>query len=138
MTIHNFPEGLAVGIAFASPLENVLQSACLLSIGIGIQNFPEGLAVSLPMYQTGKNRFKSFMYGQASALIEIPAALLGYFALSFFDTILPYALSFSAGAMIYVVIEELIPEAKQENQSLASYAFIVGFVIMMWFDLLLG
>ena len=136
MTIHNFPEGLAVGIAFSTPLENVLQNAALLSIGIGIQNFPEGLAISLPMYQDGQSRFQSLMYGQASALIEIPAALIGYFALSFFDFILPYALAFSAGAMIYVVIEEIIPEAKEENKSLSSYAFMIGFVIMMWFDLL--
>lgn len=139
MTLHNIPEGLAVGVAFANPLPEARIAAIILSIGIGIQNFPEGLAISLPMHQSGASKFKSMMYGQYSALVEIPAALIGYFAATVFSSILPYALAFAGGAMLFVVVEELIPESKKNNSTiLGSITCMLGFIIMMALDILLG
>lgn len=139
MTLHNIPEGLAVGVAFASPLPEARIAALILSIGIGIQNFPEGLAISLPMHQAGMTKFKALMYGQFSAIVEIPAALLGYFAATIFSSILPYALAFAGGAMLFVVVEELIPESKKNEASiLGSITCMLGFIIMMALDILLS
>ncbi len=134
MTLHNIPEGLAVGVAFAGCQNENYLAALILAIGIGIQNFPEGTAISLPMHQCGKSRFKAMMYGQFSALVEVPAALLGYA----FATLIN-ALCFAAGAMMFVCIEELIPEANAtEGIDLGTISFMVGFVIMMSLDILLS
>lgn len=139
MTLHNIPEGLAVGVAFANPLPEARIAALILSIGIGIQNFPEGLAISLPMHQAGTSKFKAMMYGQYSALVEIPAALIGYLAATVFHSILPYALAFAGGAMLFVVVEELIPESKKNDSTiLGTITCMLGFIIMMALDILLG
>lgn len=138
MTLHNIPEGLAVGVAFAHPSLEAKMMALMLSIGIGIQNFPEGLAISLPMYQAGTSKFKAMMYGQYSALVEIPSAILGYLVASLFSQILPYALAFAGGAMMFVVVEELIPGSKQQNSLFSTTMTMLGFMIMMALDLLLG
>lgn len=138
MTLHNIPEGMAVGIAFAGA-GNHLLPAMILSIGIGIQNFPEGTALSLPMHQSGISRLKSMMYGQLSALVEIPSALLGFIFASFFHGILPFALSFAAGAMMFVCIEELIPEANATKEvDAGTVSFMIGFIIMMFLDIIFG
>lgn len=138
MTLHNIPEGLAVGIAFAGAQNNLLP-AIILSIGIGIQNFPEGTAISLPMHQSGMNKFKSMMYGQFSALVEVPSALIGFIFATFFHNILPFALSFAAGAMMFVCIEELIPEANATKEiDAGTMSFMVGFIIMMTLDIIFG
>ena len=138
MTLHNIPEGLAVGIAIASAKTNLLP-ALILSIGIGIQNFPEGTAISLPLHENGLCRFKAMMYGQYSALVEIPSALLGFMFAQLFSSILPFALSFAAGAMMFVCIEELIPEANALKEiDVGTMSFMVGFMIMMMLDILLG
>lgn len=138
MTLHNIPEGLAVGIAFAGAQNNLLP-AIILSIGIGIQNFPEGTAISLPMHQSGINKFKSMMYGQFSALVEVPSALIGFIFATFFHNILPFALSFAAGAMMFVCIEELIPEANATKEiDAGTMSFMVGFIIMMTLDIIFG
>ena len=110
MTLHNIPEGLAVGVAFAGASNGNYLSAIILAIGIGIQNFPEGTAIALPMLQCGKSRFQAMMYGQFSALVEVPAALIGFIFASITNVTLPFILSFAAGAMFFVCIEELIPE----------------------------
>ncbi|MCB6706903.1 ZIP family metal transporter [[Clostridium] saccharogumia] len=139
MTLHNIPEGLAVGVAFAGCQNENYLAALILAIGIGIQNFPEGTAISLPMHQCGKSRFKAMMYGQFSALVEVPAALLGYAFATLINGILPFALCFTAGAMMFVCIEELIPEANAtEGIDLGTISFMVGFVIMMSLDILLS
>ena len=138
MTLHNIPEGLAVGVAFAGNGQQLL-SAIILSIGIGIQNFPEGMAISLPMHQCGISKSKSLFYGQLSALVEIPSALIGYSFAKMMGTILPFALSFAAGAMIFVCIEELIPEANATKEiDVGTMSFMVGFIIMMTLDICLG
>ena len=132
MTLHNIPEGLAVGVAFAGCQNENYLAALILAIGIGIQNFPEGTAISLPMHQCGKSRFKAMMYGQFSAL-------LGYAFATLINGILPFALCFAAGAMMFVCIEELIPEANAtEGIDLGTISFMVGFVIMMSLDILLS
>lgn len=137
MTFHNIPEGFVVGVAFAS--KGNLLPALLLSIGIGIQNFPEGTAISLPMHQIGINKFKSFMYGQLSGLIEIPSAIIGYLFASFISSLLPFCLSFAAGAMLYVCIEELIPKAKTNGKyDIGSLSCMIGFLIMMFLDIMLS
>ena len=138
MTLHNIPEGLAVGIAIASVKTNLVP-ALILSIGIGIQNFPEGTATSLPLHESGISRFKAMMYGQYSALVEIPSALLGFLFAQLFSSILPFALSFAAGAMMFVCIEELIPEANALKEvDVGTMSFMVGFMIMMMLDVMFG
>jgi len=143
ITMHNFPEGLAVGVAFGSAaggLEGAtLSGAIALAIGIGIQNFPEGLAVSAPLRREGLTNFKSFWYGQLSAIVEPIGAVIGSAAVLYIRQLLPYALSFAAGAMIYVVIEELIPEAEQgENTDIPTWGAMLGFATMMILDVALG
>lgn len=138
MTLHNIPEGLAVGVAFAGAKENLI-AAVILSIGIGIQNFPEGTAISLPMHQSGMSKFKAIMYGQFSALVEVPSAMIGFIFASLINNILPLALSFAAGAMIFVCIEELIPEANATKEiDTGTMSFMIGFIIMMTLDICLG
>ena len=146
ITLHNIPEGLAVGVAFgAAALEPgvaggaTLTAALALSIGIGLQNFPEGVAVSMPLRREGIPAFRSFWFGQLSALVEPVAAVIGAAAVTFVEPALPYALAFAAGAMIYVVVEELIPEAQQHGRTdLVTLATIIGFTIMMILDVALG
>jgi ZIP family zinc transporter len=143
ITLHNIPEGLAVGVLFggvaAGLPEASLTGAIVLAIGIGIQNFPEGIAVSMPLRRQGMSRRKSFMYGQASAAVEPIAAVIGALAVTFFTPILPYALAFAAGAMIFVVIEEVIPETQlDKNTDIATLGFIGGFIVMMILDVALG
>ena len=143
ITLHNIPEGLAVGVLFGGVSlglpEATISGAVILALGIGIQNFPEGIAVSMPMRRLGASRIKSFWYGQLSAIVEPLAAVLGAFAVTFFSPLLPYALSFAAGAMIFVVIEEVIPEAQQDKYTdFATMGFILGFIIMMSLDVALG
>ena len=143
ITMHNIPEGLAIGVLFGGVAAGFpgasIAGAVALAIGIGIQNFPEGMAVSVPMRRHGASRFKSFMYGQASALVEPVAAVLGAWAVLTFQPILPYALSFAAGAMIFVVVEEVIPETQQDKYTdIATMGFIGGFIIMMSLDVGLG
>jgi ZIP family zinc transporter len=143
ITLHNIPEGLAVGVLFggvaAGLPEASIAGAVALAIGIGIQNFPEGIAVSMPMRRLGISRRKSFFYGQASAIVEPVAAVIGALAVTFFTPILPYALAFAAGAMIFVVVEEVIPETQQDKYTdIAALGFIVGFVVMMVLDVALG
>lgn len=143
ITLHNIPEGLAVGVAFGaiglagSPA--TLGSAIALALGIGIQNFPEGAAVSIPLRREGMSRTKSFMFGQASGLVEPIAGVLGAFLVVMMQPILPYALAFAAGAMIYVVVEELIPEAQQHGSSdYSTIGALIGFAVMMLLDVALG
>ncbi len=146
ITLHNIPEGLAVGVLFgaASTLVGVEQTemiiaAISLAIGIGIQNFPEGFAVAMPLRRQGISRRKSFFYGQLSAVVEPIAAVLGAIAVSFFTPILPYALAFAAGAMIFVVVEEVIPETQRDKYTdIATLGFIGGFIVMMSLDVGLG
>ena len=142
---HNIPEGLAVGVAFGAlfipEFANVytLGAAVALGIGIGLQNFPEGIAVSMPLRRQGVSRFRSFWFGQLSAIVEPIAAVLGALAVTFFTPILPYALSFAAGAMIFVVVEEVIPETQQDKYTdIATLGFIGGFIVMMILDVALG
>lgn len=143
ITLHNIPEGLAVGVLFggvaAGIPEATIAGALTLAIGIGLQNLPEGLAVSFPLRRAGMSKRKSFMYGQSSALVEPVAAVIGAVAVGFFTPILPYALAFAAGAMIFVVIEEVVPETQQGNNSdIATLGFVGGFIMMMVLDVALG
>ena len=143
ITMHNIPEGLAVGVLFGGVAAGfdgaTIGGAIALAIGIGIQNFPEGLAVSMPLRRQGVSRFKSFWYGQLSAIVEPIAAVLGAWAVLTFQPILPYALAFAAGAMIYVVVEEVIPETQRDKYTdIATMGFIVGFLVMMTLDVALG
>ena len=143
ITLHNIPEGLAVGVLFGGVAAGVpeasIAGAVALALGIGIQNFPEGIAVSMPMRRQGISRFKSFWYGQLSAIVEPFAAIFGALAVTFFTPILPYALAFAAGAMIFVVVEEVIPETQQDkNTDIATLGFIAGFIVMMILDVSLG
>ncbi len=143
ITLHNIPEGLAVGVLFGGVAAGIpeasIAGAVTLAIGIGIQNFPEGIAVSMPLRRMGMSRTKSFLYGQSSAIVEPIAAVIGAVAVSFFTPILPYALAFAAGAMIYVVVEEVIPETQQDkNTDIATLGFIGGFIVMMTLDVALG
>lgn len=146
ITLHNVPEGLAVGVAFgAAGLEGgaasgaTFTAAVALAIGIGLQNFPEGLAVAMPLRRAGVSRGRSFWYGQLSAVVEPVAAALGAVAVLVVQPLLPYALAFAAGAMIFVVVEELIPEAQRGGSTdLATLATIMGFATMMVLDVALG
>lgn len=142
ITIHNIPEGMAIGVAFggiASGIPGVsLVSALMLAIGIGIQNFPEGAAVSLPLRNEGFSRFKSFMIGQASALVEPVSAVIGAILVLSIRNVLPFLLAFAAGAMIAVVARELLPESIKENKNLATLGLIFGFIVMMILDVALG
>ena len=143
ITLHNIPEGLAVGVAFGALkyglTEASFATACALALGIGIQNFPEGLAVSVPLRRLGLSRFKSFWYGQLSGMVEPIAGVIGAAAVILVAPLLPYALSFAAGAMIFVVVEEVIPESQREgNVDLATYGVMLGFTVMMILDVALG
>ncbi len=145
ITLHNIPEGLAVGVAFgavAYGMDGVtIMGAVAVAIGIGIQNFPEGAAVSIPLRREGLSRFKSFMYGQASGIVEPIAGVLGALLVVVMRPILPYALAFAAGAMIYVVVEELVPASQQGDHHathLATVGVMVGFTVMMILDVALG
>lgn len=143
ITLHNIPEGMAVGVIFGAAAlglpEATLAGAIALAIGIGIQNFPEGIAVSMPLRGEGMSRLKSFWYGQLSAIVEPIFAVVGAAAVIIFQAILPYALAFAAGAMIFVVVEELIPESQRsKNIDLATMSLIIGFVVMMILDVALS
>jgi len=143
ITLHNFPEGLAVGVAFGAVAAGIpsatLAGAIALAIGIGLQNFPEGIAVAFPLRREGLSRGKSFFYGQLSAVVEPIAGVLGAAAVLLIRPLLPYALSFAAGAMIYVVIEELIPESQSgPHSNVATLGAMGGFVVMMIMDVALA
>lgn len=142
ITLHNIPEGLAVGVAFgaAAHLDSAtVAGAVALAIGIGIQNFPEGVSVAVPLRRQGLSRWKSFHYGQLSGLVEPMAGILGAGAVILMKPILPYALSFAAGAMIFVVVEELIPESQlNKNTDLATLGTLIGFTVMMILDVAFG
>ncbi len=143
ITLHNFPEGLAVGVAFGAAAMGdtaySLAGAIALTIGIGIQNLPEGLAVAMPLQRTGLSRVKGFMYGQFSGMVEPIAGVIGAFAVIAARPILPYALAFAAGAMIFVVVEDAIPEAQREgNNDVATMGAMLGFALMMLLDVALG
>lgn len=143
ITIHNIPEGLAVGVAFgafnifSTPV--LLNSAIALAIGIAIQNFPEGAAISFPMLREGLSKRKAFMLGQASAIVEPIGIFIGIVLVNFIQPLLPFALSFAAGAMMFVVIEELIPESqKNKNTNFSTICTIIGLLVMMVLDVVLG
>ena len=143
ITLHNIPEGLAVGVAFGALGANLssvsLAGAIALAFGIGIQNFPEGAAVSVPLHREGISKAKSFYYGQLSGVVEPVAGVFGAAAVLLIRPILPYALAFAAGAMIFVVVEELIPESQMgKNTDIATIGVIIGFTIMMTLDVALG
>lgn len=143
ITLHNIPEGLAVGVAFGSlansPTIGTLTGAIALAIGIGLQNFPEGAAVSIPLRREGMSRRKAFQYGQLSGIVEPIAGVLGALLVVYIKPILPYALSFAAGAMIFVVIEELIPEAQRGDETdYSTIGGMLGFAVMMLLDVALG
>jgi len=143
ITLHNIPEGLAVGVAFGALGANLssvsLAGAIALAFGIGIQNFPEGAAVSVPLHREGVSKLKSFYYGQLSGIVEPIAGVIGAAAVILIRPILPYALAFAAGAMIFVVVEELIPESQMgKNTDIATVGVILGFTIMMILDVALG
>lgn len=143
ITLHNIPEGLAVGVAFGGVIAGEsgagITAALALAIGIGIQNFPEGVAVAMPLRGEGMGKWKSFWYGQLSASVEPAAAVAGAALVTVAAPVLPYALSFAAGAMVYVVVEELIPEAERGgNVDLATLSLIAGFTVMMVLDVALG
>lgn len=146
ITLHNIPEGLAVGVAFGAVAYGLpsasIGGAIALAIGIGLQNFPEGAAVSIPLRREGLSRKKAFLYGQASGIVEPISGVIGAYAVISMRPLLPYALAFAAGAMIYVVVEELIPEAQQGDDmnktDIATVGCIIGFAIMMVLDVALG
>jgi ZIP family zinc transporter len=146
ITLHNIPEGLAVGVAFGA-LQNVgysmesLMGAITIAVGIGLQNFPEGAAVSVPLRREGYSRKRSFLFGQASGMVEPIAGVLGAWLVVYVETILPYALAFAAGAMILVAVHELIPECQQNQKSqpyFSTMGIIFGFAVMMLLDVMLG
>lgn len=143
ITLHNLPEGLAIGVAFGAVAANLpsatIAGALTLALGIGIQNLPEGAAVSVPLRREGMSKLKSFWYGQLSAVVEPIAGVLGAAAVLIMKPILPYALAFAAGAMIYVVVEELIPESHVgKNADIATMGAMLGFAVMMTLDVALG
>ncbi len=143
ITLHNIPEGLAVGVMFGAAAAGMpdasIAGAVVLAFGIGIQNFPEGIAVSMPLRRQGVSRLKSFWYGQLSAIVEPVAGVIGALAVLYIQPLLPFALAFAAGAMIYVVVEEVIPETQRDKYTdLAVLGFIGGFLVMMVLDVALG
>lgn len=143
ITLHNIPEGLAVGVLFGAAAigmeEASISGAIALALGIGIQNFPEGIAVAMPLRRHGVSRKKSFWYGQLSAIVEPVAGVLGALLVIYMQPVLPFALAFAAGAMIYVVVEEVIPETQRDKFTDRSVlAFIGGFLVMMILDVSLG
>lgn len=146
ITLHNIPEGLAVGVGFGVAALGVesasISSAIALALGIGIQNFPEGMAVSLPLRKESVSRGKAFLLGQLSGVVEPISAVIGVWAVSAMEGLLPYALSFAAGAMIYVVAEELIPESKRSaadgHSDIPTIGVMLGFALMMLLDVALG
>ena len=143
ITLHNIPEGLAVGVAFGAISDNpdtgMLAGAIALAIGIGLQNFPEGAAVSIPLRREGFSRLKAFNYGQLSGIVEPIAGVIGAFLVLTIKPMLPYALSFAAGAMIFVVVEELIPESQAGDETdLSTVGAMLGFATMMLLDVALG
>lgn len=146
ITLHNIPEGLAVGVAFGA-LKNGgystegLMGAITIAIGIGLQNFPEGAAVSIPLRREGFSRKKSFLYGQASGMVEPIAGVVGALLVVYVEAILPYALAFAAGAMILVAVHELIPECQKNQEAqpyFATMGIVLGFAVMMLLDVMLG
>ena len=147
ITLHNIPEGLAVGVAFGAvahaaddeTARTLMMGGIALALGIGLQNFPEGLAVAMPLRREGMGRFKAFMCGQASGVVEPIAGVLGAGLVLVMEPVLPYALAFAAGAMIFVVVEELIPESQRHgNTDFATMGAMTGFAIMMTLDVALG
>lgn len=143
ITLHNFPEGLAVGVAFGAVAAGIpsasLAGAVALAIGIGLQNFPEGVAVSVPLRREGLSRFKSFWYGQLSGAVEPIGGVLGALAVLAMRPILPYALAYAAGAMIFVVVEDAVPESQLNgNTDIATLGAMLGFAVMMTLDVALG
>lgn len=143
ITMHNIPEGLAVGVAFGSIIYNLngaaFSSACLLSLGIGLQNFPEGTAVSVPLRREGMSRRKAFFFGQLSGIVEPMSGILGALLVLKIRFLLPFLLSFAAGAMIYVVVQELIPESQSnKRKDLMALFTLIGFSIMMILDVALS
>jgi len=143
ITLHNIPEGLAVGVLFGAVAHGMpgadIAGAVVLAMGIGLQNFPEGIAVAMPLRRQGVSRFRSFWFGQLSAVVEPIAAVIGAVMVIYALPILPYALAFAAGAMIYVVIEEVVPETQQDKYTdTSTIGFIIGFVVMMVLDVALG
>ncbi|MBN1694144.1 ZIP family metal transporter [candidate division WOR-3 bacterium] len=143
ITLHNFPEGLAVGVAFGAAAigmpQATLGGAIALALGIGIQNFPEGMAVAMPLRKEGLSRLKSFNFGQLSGIVEPMAGVLGAFFVISARSLLPYFLAFAAGAMIFVVVEEVIPESQHGgNGDLATMGAMIGFTVMMILDVALG
>jgi len=143
ITLHNIPEGLAVGVAFGSLAESftpaTLGGAVALAFGIGLQNFPEGAAVSIPLRREGFSRIRAFWYGQLSGFVEPVSGVLGAILVILIKPLLPYALSFAAGAMIFVVVEELIPESQSGNETdMSTIGAMLGFAVMMFLDVALG
>ncbi|MEO2147595.1 MAG: ZIP family metal transporter [Flavobacteriaceae bacterium] len=143
ITLHNIPEGLAIGVLFGGVASGIpeasIAGAVALAFGIGLQNFPEGIAVAMPLRRSGVSKLKSFWYGQLSAIVEPIAGVIGAVAVTFFTPLLPYALAFAAGAMIFVVVEEVIPETQLDKYTdIATLGFIGGFIIMMSLDVSLG
>ena len=143
ITMHNIPEGMAIGVAFGAAAAGIpgasVANSVALALGIGLQNFPEGLAISAPLRREGLSKWKSFWYGQLSAVVEPMGAVIGAAAVITMRQLLPYALAFAAGAMIYVVIEELIPEAQQGNNTdIPTAGAMIGFTVMMILDVALG
>jgi len=143
ITLHNIPEGLAIGVAFGALANHqdpgLLTGAIVLAAGIGLQNFPEGAAVSIPLRREGFSRLKAFNYGQFSGMVEPIAGVLGAYLVLLMKPLLPYALSFAAGAMIFVVVEELIPESQAGDESdLSTIGALLGFSTMMFLDVALG
>jgi len=143
ITLHNIPEGLAVGVAFGSIFYGLdgatLASSCILALGIGLQNFPEGTAVSVPLRREGLSRSKAFLYGQLSGIVEPIAGVIGAILVLKIRFILPFLLAFAAGAMIYVVVDELIPASQSnEKKELMALSTLIGFSIMMILDVALG
>ena len=146
ITIHNIPEGMAVGVVYASYLSGnkgmTAMAALALSIGIAIQNFPEGAIVSMPLRSTGASRLKSFMYGTLSGIVEPIGGFITVLLSSYIISVMPYLLSFAAGAMMYVVVEELIPEGQKKEKGthsdITTIGYMVGFAVMMVLDVALG